>query len=69
MTDLDDETIKGLMYRAFERAFEQQIMLIYKTYLANVTTVPEQKAYAKKGIENAIAGYRLAISSVDSWES
>ena len=64
----EDEHIKRMMERAFEQAFQAQIAHLYSVYVGNKSSVPEQRSYTKKGIENAIAAYRLAIAAVDAWE-
>ena len=63
-----DEQIKRMMERAFEQAFQAQIGKLYSIYIGNKGSVPEQQSYTKKGIDNAIAGYRLAITAVDAWD-
>ena len=63
-----DEQIKRMMERAFEQAFQAQIGKLYSVYIGNASSVEEQRSYTKKGIENAIAAYRIAIEAVNSWE-
>ena len=63
-----DEHIRRLMERAFEQAFQQQIMRLFEVYVTNQSSVPNQKEYTAKGITNAINAYRLALSTVDEWE-
>lgn len=68
MPDMSDEEIKGLMYDAFERAFQEQLGQLYKVYMSNVGSA-DQAVRTKKGIENAVEAYRLAVAAVDSWSS
>jgi hypothetical protein len=63
----EDEQIKRMMERAFGRAFEAQIGQLFKVYLTNPD--PEkQREYTARGIENAVAAYRLSVSVVAAWE-
>jgi hypothetical protein len=64
----DTKQIRRMMYRAFDSAFTQQIGQLYKVYIGNAPSVEEQRAYTKKGIDNAVAAYRVGISAVNSWE-
>jgi hypothetical protein len=64
----DIEEIRALMMTGFEQAFIAQIGQLYKVYMANVPTVKEQQEYTKRGIEAAVAAYRLAMSAVEDWE-
>ena len=63
-----DEHIKRMMERAFEQAFQAQIVSLYSVYTVNSSSVDAQRSYTKKGIENAVASYRLAIAAVDAWD-
>jgi hypothetical protein len=67
--DNDSERIRRLMMAAFEEAFQLQIGHLYKTYLANAVSIGEQqRVHTKKGIENAIAAYRLALEAIEQWK-
>lgn len=61
------EDIKALMLNAFDQAFVAQIAQLYKVYNQNAPTVEEQREYTKRGIENAVASYRLAVEAVNGW--
>jgi hypothetical protein len=63
----DVEGIRILMRRAFEQAFSQQIMALFKVYTTNAPTVKDQQEFTRRGIENAVAAYRLAMTAVDEW--
>lgn len=64
----DDEATRALMYAAFEQAFQVQLGQLYKVYLSNVASSLDQAVRTKKGIDQAVEAYRLAIAAVDSWE-
>ena len=64
----DTKEIRRLMYRGFDSAFQQQIGQLFKVYVGNAPSVEEQRAYTAKGIHNAVAAYRIAISAVNAWE-
>jgi hypothetical protein len=69
MIEIDQDVhIKRMMERAFEQAFQQQIMHLFQVFVTNQGTIAQQKEYTKKGIDNAIEAYRLAIAAVDEWE-
>ena len=59
----EDDQIRLLMRVAFDDAFKAQIMALYRTYLTNTAGggIDEQRVRTRTGIENAIAGYRLAL--------
>jgi hypothetical protein len=64
-----DEHLRRMMRQAFDDAFKLQIGLLYKTYLANISSVGDkQRQYTAKGIENAAAAYRVALSAIEEWE-
>jgi hypothetical protein len=64
----DQDQLKRLMRQAVEEAFQLQIGHLYKIYLTNAPTVDNQREYTRKGIENAIAAYRLALAVIEEWE-
>lgn len=64
----DSQKIRRMMERGFESAFTQQIGQLYKVYIGNAPTVEKQREYTKKGMENAIAAYRIGISAIEGWE-
>lgn len=63
----EDEHIKRMMERAFEQAFQAQIAHLYSIYIGNKGSVPEQQSYTKRGIDNAIEAYLLAMAAVKDW--
>lgn len=65
----DVEEIKSLMKNAFDQAFMRAIEQLFMIYSANAAVTSGQAERTKRGIENAIAAYRLAIDAVNSWES
>jgi hypothetical protein len=64
----DSEKIRKLMETAFTEAFQLQIGTLFKVYLTNAPQVEKQREFTKKGIDNAVAGYRLALEAVEKWE-
>jgi hypothetical protein len=66
MTDKDK--IRDLMLQGFEAAFVAQIGNLFKVYTTNVVSVQDQHIYTKKGIENAVSAYRLAVKAVNEWD-
>lgn len=64
-----DEQIKRMMERAFEQAFQAQIAHLFQIYTTNQGGVANQKEYTRKGINNAVDAYRLAVAAVDEWAS
>ena len=64
----EHEHLQRIMRRAFENAFQAQIGKLYSVYIGNAPSVEQQQSYTKKGIENAIAAYRLAMAAVEAWD-
>lgn len=64
----DVEQIKVLMTKGFEQAFMAAIANLFMVYSANVSVTEGQAERTKKGIENAVEAYRLAIMAVEEWE-
>ena len=63
-----DEQIRRMMDRAFEQAFQAQIAHLYQIYITNKGSVESQNEYTKRGIENAVEAYRMAMKAVDEWK-
>lgn len=64
----DTDGIRLLMQRAFEQAFATQIGNLYRVYITNAPTVEAQRKATARGIESAVAAYRLAVEAVASWK-
>jgi hypothetical protein len=64
----DVAEIKIMMMDAFSQAFMAQIGQLYKVYNQNAPSVEEQRAYTRRGIDNAIASYRIAVGAVNDWQ-
>jgi hypothetical protein len=66
---MSEDDIKQLMNEAFAQAFQAQLGQLYKVYISNALSTPEQaQQNAKRGIEGAVKAYKLAIAAVNSWE-
>ena len=64
----DTVDIKALMMSAFDQAFMTQIAKLYQVYNQNAPSIEQQREFTRKGIENAIELYRLAIQVVNDWQ-
>jgi hypothetical protein len=64
----DVEQIKVLMTKGFEEAFMKSIVNLFGVYSANVGVTEGQAERTKKGIENSVEAYRLAMEAVNSWD-
>jgi hypothetical protein len=56
------------MQRAFEQAFATQIGNLYRVYVTNAPSVETQRKATARGIESAVAAYRLGVEAVANWK-
>jgi hypothetical protein len=63
-----DKVIKGLIRTALDDAFRLQVGHLYKTWLTNPGEMDAARIRAAKGLDTAIAAYRVAIDALETWE-